>query len=581
MIHSLSRFRNISLGLVFFFLSISHIPSTVFPDFFDKSAPANVIVLLIISIFFCVYLLTMSRSLALGFLPPLGGILFVVIFLSGFLSGDFMSSVVGDATRFTGILSLVALAVVGCLHATLRSPSGVLEAYVFGVTAFQIVTLLDYFGLIDIPGTYGLSGSLGNLDFVSAYLGTAFPLYFYLWFKKGASRLHLFLGIPLTIYSIILAGAKQGYIDVILSVLISFLILFRRKMHFLVQLRAKSENFLAALLTGAALIWTQILLIVPFIGFHIPFVSDDLQVEIRGQYWSAAFNMFSDKPLLGVGPDLYGNYYEKYRGVDSVLVTERTLSNDAHSSAAQTLATLGLLGTLVFVLILFFLFKSWVLAMKMPDRDTKFLWIYIIYFFVYWTNSTISVITLPNKYLFWAMSGLVVGRVAAVSVSEKWRKTNQQLGIGILSGSLFFMGWVGINFSRDLLVYAQTFQRSVDDPKLVQTLAPSDYLPCLIYYSGLVKIHTNQPIEEQLVMAREQYRIKPRCGDALLNLLQYENFTKNYRAAEKYVRPIIDLMPTRREAIVEIIKYAEAVGDDELLRQAFLQAEKLGMTEKL
>ena len=581
MLRSVKMYR-VFPATLFVLLAISHIPSIVFPNYFDKNATANFVVLCLIAVLLSIVLLfRVFRFSDASWLPAIGFGLLLVMGWATINSGDITGSLIGDVGRFTGGISLVALGVAGYYHFSTVNGASLVRSYLWGVSLFQIVAYLDYFKIFDVPTAWGFAGTLGNLNFLSAFVGTSLPLYFLLLTNRTRlNKIHFGLALPMSLTSIVLAGAKQGYVDVLLFVCFGVLLLFKNKSGYVIKLRERSNNFVAGVLSAILAFWLQILLVVPFLGFFVPYVSDDVQVKIRGQYWSAALNMFADFPFFGVGPDQYGNYYEKYRVAQSVDLTERVLSNDAHSSVAQTLATLGIAGAIAFAALNFLVIKSWVIAMRSPDSPRPFLWIFLAYYFIYWTNSTISVITLPNKYLFWAFCGVIVGMAYRDKVSISNRVTlNRWIAITILIISLPLISWNGARFTQAQLEFASTYQRSMDNPKEVLSFKPNDYLPCSMYYFGLQQIYRQQTVKAQVEMAKEQLRIKPRCSFATLNLFTHYLVNRKYQEASKFVPLLIEQAPTRREVLVQLIIYAKAVGDEQLLARAFIQADKLGLTE--
>jgi O-antigen ligase len=58
----------------------------------------------------------------------------------------------------------------------------------------------------------------------------------------------------------------------------------------------------------------------------IPGIGNDPQVSIRSDFWFSAAQMFAHHFGFGVGPDNYGNFYEKYRSLHSIKTTELVLA---------------------------------------------------------------------------------------------------------------------------------------------------------------------------------------------------------------------------------------------------------------
>jgi len=564
----------------FLFLSLAHTPAFIYQDYFDKNAPAQLVVLAGVScVLGLITLIRIRRFNDSSFIPVLGLALFLVVVWSTLNSGDITGSLIGDVARFTGGISLFALALVGYFHFSIANQDylRLIYGYLIVLSIFQIVGFLEFFDVIEIPNTFGFSSTLGNLDFYSAFVGTSFPLYFLLLLGDSrANKVHFGLGVALSLISLYLNEAKQGYVDLALFAVLALAFLLRNRIKRALDIESRSSNQVAFIGGILLTFWVQIIFLVPFLDLNIRGVTDDVNVEVRGQYWSAALNIFAEHPLFGVGPDQYGNYYEKFRAIESVLLTARVVSNDAHSSIAQTMATLGILGTLAFFALNFVVLKAWVIAMR--RKSSPFLWIFIAYYIVYTTNSVISPITLPNKYLFWSICGLVVG-IAYLDRGAKQARIdwNRRIVVSVLVILIPTIAWNAFRFSQAQIEFMEVFQERKANPEKVLTLEPNDYLPCPIYYFGLLEINAKRPLEDQLNIAREQISLKPRCNFAILNLFSYELARKDYQAASQYVPLLIDQAPTRGEVLDKLAQFARATNDQQLLAKVFVQADKLGL----
>jgi len=573
----------IGVPFLFLFLSLAHVPEFLYRDYFDKNATAQFVVLGVVGIVLGILVVLRVRRFRDASLVPAAGLVLLLLAVWSILnSGDITGSLIGDVARFTGGVSLFALAIVGYFHFSVAGGNylRLINGYLFVLTIFQVVGFLEYYKVLSIPNTFGFSSTLGNLDFYAAFVGTSFPLYFLLLLSKSRfQKVHFALGVGLSLVSLYLNEAKQGYVDTALFAVLALAFAFRSRIKRALDVDSRGSNQVA--FVGGLLLtfWVQVIFLVPFLDINIRGVTDDVNVEVRGQYWSAALNIFAEHPLFGVGPDQYGNHYEKFRAIESVLLTERVVSNDAHSSIAQTLATLGLMGTIAFLALNFIVLKAWVIAMR--RKSSPFLWIFIAYYIVYTTNSVISPITLPNKYLFWAMCGLVVGIAYLGKGASKLRiDWNRRIALSVILLLIPTIAWNTFKFSQAQLEFMKTFQERKAYPERVLKLEPNDYLPCPIYYFGLLEINGKRPLEEQLNVAREQIRLKPRCNFAILNLFSYELSRKDYVAASAYVPLLIDQAPTRGEVLDKLAQFARATNDEELLAKVFVQADKLGLLVK-
>jgi hypothetical protein len=90
-------------------LALGHIPVNFFPYAFDKNAPLHLLSLIIISTLYAIYTITNHRKLNING-KGVGLVIFLALVLlaSAWQSPDFFGSLVGDAGRYTGAVSLLA-----------------------------------------------------------------------------------------------------------------------------------------------------------------------------------------------------------------------------------------------------------------------------------------------------------------------------------------------------------------------------------------------------------------------------------------------------------------------------------------
>jgi O-antigen ligase len=298
----------------------------------------------------------------------------------------------GDTGRFTGAISLFCLLIVAIFHAgfTLEQFKRLVWLYIGVVVVTQIIGVLHDLMIFDLPGEAGMVSTFGNLDFFSAYLGTTFPLLVYLLIGASRKRRIVLALVALgSIYCLSQAGALQGFVDLgVMTVLIALFFITRflpqRFKDFVSDLTLNVKTFA---LTLIVIIWAEAIFLMPFIGKDIPVLGNDIQVQIRGEFWLAGISQFGSSPLFGVGPDHYGNYYETYRTLDSAQNLQTVLANDAHSAPVQTVATLGFVGVFAFVLLLAFLVRAAIIAIEKYPTKRKEIAAIALFLFVYFSGN--------------------------------------------------------------------------------------------------------------------------------------------------------------------------------------------------
>jgi hypothetical protein len=305
----------------------------------------------------------------------------------------------------------------------------------------------------------------------------------------------------------------------------------------------------------------------------IPFpgVSGDPQVSIRADFWYSAAQMFVHHLGFGVGPDNYGNYYEKYRSLNSVKTTEFVLANDTHSSMLQTFATLGIFATLAFLLlILLVIFAA--IDLYAVAKNRRYL-ILLLAFFIFYTNALISPITLPNKAIFWLVAGFLIG--------ENLRQKGHEAGRIIEIRSWIPTSLIALMLISALTLFTPSFVRI--NSALAENNAGhkvnyqvSDSLPCIVYTAA--QLNLIQKSGSDVVHAAEVIlRNYPRCIDALSFLAQDSLARKDYKSAKPYIYQLLDVAPARQSVVRLAAIYAMGANDEVLKNVLTSQGLKLGI----
>lgn len=563
--------RFLILGAIFAVISLVHTPVAIFPHLFDKNAAPQFITVLIVSILFGAFLLFRHRTLYVDRLVQ-GALYALIAFVvsSALLSGNIVTSFTGDTGRYAGVATLFALALVGIFHSrfNFEDLKRLIPIYLISVFLVVIVAILQHFSLVELPGDHGVVSTFGNQDFFAAYVGVSMPLFFFL--SIGASRRKkalLAVAILISFYALVLSGPLQAYVDIAFTVLGIGIYLLRR------YIPRKSWNLNVRTYLGvlAVVIWAEFIFLVPFLGSWIPVLGNDIQVKIRANFWLAGMRQFFNSPLLGVGPDQYGNHYEASRTLSDAKAYERILSNDAHASAVQTLATLGILGTLALLFLLALLIRSLLIQWDRNPEQRKYLFALGLYFFVYLTNSFVSPMAIPAKYLFWALGGWVIGQTY---LQQSPRLRSIKIPVAILTATSVF---ILVNFSVAQWKYSTAFEKYAVNQKSSSDYRFNPFIPCFMYFEGKFHILENEKLEEIQTLAREQLGANPRCVSARIILAQIYQGTGDMDALGYQVSQLLEIAPYRTEVLRMGIEYANKVGDADLFNELQRRFSELGL----
>ena len=550
-------------GLLFMTLALGHIPNNVFPHAFDKNAPVHFVLLMLISIFYSIYILIRRNRFEIP-LKILGliGFLVLAVLISAIRAPDLIGSLTGDTGRFTGAVSLLCLIIVAIYHSQfkLEQIHKLIQIFVTAIFVISVLGILQHHKVIDLPGDVGVTGTLGNLDFFGAFVGTGFALFVYILPTVPRKRQLLFsFFIVIELYAVYLAGPLQSYVDIAIILLAVIAYKFREYIP-IYEISLNAKTFFGTL---AIIIWLEGIFLMPFLGTFIPVLGNDPQVKIRGQFWLAATRQFTSSPMTGVGPDHYGSYYEKYRTVTSVQENSTLLANDAHAAPAQTLATLGILGTLAFVLLLALLVRAFCILDE-RNRQNRYKYAAIgLYLFVFTTNAAISPITLPHKYLFWALAGFIIGdayRNTQISLNLRYRVISASL----IAALVLPTSYVLVNFVPAQLRFLQANEKFVKDPNQKIDLEYNNFLPCLMYYPNMSRIFNKQGEKELIIFTQDQIKGNPYCIEAWITLAKIAYNQGDLPVMKTVIYKLIEIAPSRGEVITLAALYANKAGDNSL-----------------
>jgi hypothetical protein len=159
--------------------------------------------------------------------------------------------------------------------------------------------------------TNGVIGTLGNPNFIGAFLGMFIAAYFAYGISAQSSkvfRYSMLLVIPITAFEIIDSRAIQGrVVGAAGFAIVGFF-----------YIRAKSSKLILTLYSSVvALVGFAALLGALQIG-PLTSIIYKTSVSLRGQYWLAGWNTGQSHPFTGVGMDAFGDWYRRSRDVHAL-----------------------------------------------------------------------------------------------------------------------------------------------------------------------------------------------------------------------------------------------------------------------
>ena len=276
---------------------------------------------------------------------------------------------------------------------------------------FWVICFGDFIGWSNPYGN--ILGTLGNPDFIGAFLGMFFAAYLGYGLGKDTSkifRLSMLLVLPITAFEIIDSHAIQGRVIAVLGTgIVAFLYLRSRFTSLTVAAYSLFSVIIGVLALGGAL---QIGPLTKYIY--------KTSVSLRGQYWLAAWNTGESHPFSGVGMDSFGDWYRRSRDAHALeLPGVNTVVNAAHNVWLDMFAFGGwplLLSYLVILLVTAVSIARVIIRQK--EYDATFVALTTAWI-GYQAQSVISINQIGLAIWGWVLSGaLIAYEIASRPVSD-------------------------------------------------------------------------------------------------------------------------------------------------------------------
>ena len=143
-------------------------------------------------------------------------------------------------------------------------------------------------------------------------------------------------------------------------------------------------------------------------------ISSDASNLERLNRWNAAIRMFQERPIVGFGPGSYSFEYAPFQSASdrTIITTDSGDGGNAHSEYLGPLAEMGLLGPMLFLLILITVtITAFKVVYALPNGHIKMLAITAyLGLFTYYVHGILNNFLDTDKIscLFWGMSAMIV-----------------------------------------------------------------------------------------------------------------------------------------------------------------------------
>lgn len=260
------------------------------------------------------------------------------------------------------------------------------------------------------------TSTLGNPDFVSAYLSLVLPLIlsFLIIQEKPIFKILLFLNFLLSFTALLLTYSRGGWLTFLLVITIFLFLLEKNK------IRENLPYILALFisLTVIVIIFSPLKISIDQRATNIPGRIKSLtdihypSFSIRRHLWHDAILMISGRPILGWGPDTFTVVFPKFRSPElSYLAGRNNLPENPHNEYLNIAANSGFLGLFSFLFLVMVILKY---SFKKAKYGNLYLGIFatLVGFFF---QSLFYYKIVPTYFLFFLLTGIIAYKKGELS----------------------------------------------------------------------------------------------------------------------------------------------------------------------
>lgn len=478
-----------------------------------------------------------------------------------FFTDIFIVGLIGDTQRRNGFLSYFALTIVLIFCMT-----SVNYYYALRVLKSAIIVgiILCSYGLMQITGNDFVSwnnpynsmiATVGNPNFASSLLALISLIALFSLFNNEFSKVYKTVAacvIFVSLYLIVVSQSRQGLL------VMSFAILF----YFTVFVFINFRNFRIPVIITSLVVTALAILGMLQIG-PLSSVLYKSSVTVRGYYWRAAWEMFLDKPLTGIGLDRYGAYFKQFResGYPLNYGFDITSSN-AHNLYLQLFSTGGLFVGLTYLVLLVLIFFVGIQNIQRTSGNSqRFNLMFLATWIGFQAQSLISIDNIGISIWGWLIGGCILG-VNLNSLGVNKIEFNGRDRLVKKNTPSLYQPTMSILFLIPILIFSYNLHRIETDTFLANAYADpgipankpivSNYADRVInnpiadpYYKLLVSLYMADMgnIEASHKVVSSLHEKDPRNLDHLRWLVEYEKIKKNSDNELEYRELIVRLDP--------------------------------------
>jgi O-antigen ligase len=381
----------------------------------------------------------------------------IALIIASIFSENKYRALFGESQRRNGLLAYVALIIFAAIASKVdiaEKNQRFFQVIFAGTLILTAYGFLQNFGYDFVAWSNQYSpviGTLGNPNFMGAILATLSMILLPVLFLQNfnlKSKISFSILIALNFLVTYFTNALQGLLNFIFGATMFLLVT--------VYFRFKKLGLIGLLLFLMAVV-------VAMLGIFQKGPLASLlykgSVTLRGYYWDAGIKMFQEKPLLGVGIDNYGLYFNEVRNLEYPLKFGYFVtSNNAHNLPIQLLATGGFLVGGLYLIMVFFIFAVAIRKLRKVSGGQKVILTgLMVSYSVFQLQSFVSIDNIGVSIWGWLIAGLIVGfnssKINDLEVNAKIKIKNSVKSDSSAKTLMFSWALVTVSFVLVALLY--------------------------------------------------------------------------------------------------------------------------------
>lgn len=429
-------------------------------------------------------------------------------------------------------LSLLTCLMLSIIYLRQNSVKFIVYGLVFSCMISSSYSVLQYFGLDFFDWqtkTNGIIGTLGNPNFQSSFASMALvPTLVLIGFVRKKYILAFLISFVL-MFTIYISQSTQGYVSAIFSIGF-YLVIF--------SFYKSKKIFVALSLTGLV----STFLVVQGMVNNGPLATllYKYSVQSRGEFYRNTWSLIKDNFFFGVGFDSLGDYYLKYKDLETSLgVNEFT--DHAHNMFLNYAAVAGIPYALLYILLTILVISSFIINLRTKKHFDPML----TSLFCAWICFQAQAVISPSNISMLTWNAILSGTIISLAINaEKFGESINTTYAITLNSQIFSV--FTIVFALFLMVPYFNSDKKMQDALTkgsanLAMRAANSFPESVVRYERLISTLNASKLEPQaLDMARSLVRFNPNAPAGWGFILINNKATRDEREDAKKILMKLD-----------------------------------------